>query len=87
MSESTEMEPQAPTTQNDGKIGCAICEARTHSIASHLRESHPMVSIEDYKSQFPDIKLFLITDVAGTWSEVQPRHFADHGIFDKIYGQ
>ncbi len=38
-----------------------------------------------YKAQFPDIQLFTITDVAGTWKEVQPKHFADHGIFDQLY--
>jgi sulfate/thiosulfate-binding protein len=38
-----------------------------------------------YKNQFPDIKFFTITDVGGTWKEVQPKHFADHGIFDQIY--
>ncbi len=38
-----------------------------------------------HQSQFPAIKLFTITDVAGTWKEVQPKHFADHGIFDQIY--
>jgi sulfate transport system substrate-binding protein len=38
-----------------------------------------------YKSKFPDIKLFSIGDVAGTWREVQAKHFADHGVFDQIY--
>jgi len=38
-----------------------------------------------YKRQFPDIQLFTITDVAGPWKEVQPKHFADHGIFDQLY--
>jgi sulfate transport system substrate-binding protein len=38
-----------------------------------------------YKSQFPDIQLFTVTDVAGPWKEVQPKHFADHGIFDQLY--
>jgi sulfate/thiosulfate-binding protein len=38
-----------------------------------------------YKDKFPDIKFFTITDVAGTWKEVQPKHFADHGIFDQLY--
>src|ERR1022692_3866366 len=28
-----------------------------------------------YKSQFPDIKLFTITDVAGPWKETQAKHF------------
>lgn len=38
-----------------------------------------------YKSQFPDIQLFTIQDIAGRWKEVQPKHFADHGIFDLLY--
>jgi sulfate/thiosulfate transport system substrate-binding protein len=41
--------------------------------------------LANYKSQFPDIQLFTITDVAGPWKEVQPKHFADHGIFDQLY--
>jgi sulfate transport system substrate-binding protein len=38
-----------------------------------------------FKSQFPDIKLFTLQDVAGTWKEAQPKHFADHAIFDQLY--
>lgn len=38
-----------------------------------------------YKDKFPDIKMFTITDIAGTWKEVQPKFFGDHGIFDQIY--
>ena len=38
-----------------------------------------------YKNQFPDIKLFTITDVAGPWKETQAKHFADHGVFDQLY--
>jgi sulfate transport system substrate-binding protein len=38
-----------------------------------------------YRSQFPDIQLFSITDVAGTWTETQKKHFADHGLFDQLY--
>ena len=38
-----------------------------------------------YKSQFPNIKLFTITDVAGPWKETQAKHFADHGLFDQLY--
>jgi sulfate transport system substrate-binding protein len=40
---------------------------------------------EKYKAHFPNIKLFTITDVAGTWKEVQKKHFADHGLFDQLY--
>jgi sulfate/thiosulfate transport system substrate-binding protein len=38
-----------------------------------------------YKHQFPEIKLFKIGDVSGTWKETQEKHFADHGIFDQLY--
>jgi sulfate transport system substrate-binding protein len=38
-----------------------------------------------YKSKFPEIKLFSITDVAGNWTETQQKHFADHGVFDQLY--
>jgi sulfate transport system substrate-binding protein len=40
-----------------------------------------------YKDKFPAIKLFTITDVAGEWKDVQPKHFGDHGVFDQIYRQ
>jgi sulfate/thiosulfate-binding protein len=38
-----------------------------------------------HKTQFPEIKLFKIGDVAGTWKEAQHKHFADHGLFDQLY--
>jgi sulfate transport system substrate-binding protein len=38
-----------------------------------------------YRSQFPDITLFTIGDVTGTWTETQQKHFADHGLFDQLY--
>ncbi|MGA2182372.1 MAG: sulfate ABC transporter substrate-binding protein [Bryobacteraceae bacterium] len=45
-----------------------------------------LASIRDkYKSHFPNIKLFTITEVAGNWREVQQKHFADHGLFDQLY--
>jgi sulfate transport system substrate-binding protein len=36
-------------------------------------------------SQFPNVKLFKITDVAGDWTTAQKTHFADGGVFDQIY--
>ncbi|WP_232698759.1 sulfate ABC transporter substrate-binding protein [Brevibacillus daliensis] len=38
-----------------------------------------------YEARFPKIKLFTIEEVAGSWQEAQQTHFADGGIFDKIY--
>ena len=38
-----------------------------------------------YASQFPNVKLFTLADVAGDWTKAQKTHFADGGIFDQIY--
>jgi len=38
-----------------------------------------------YASQFPAVKLFKLTDVAGDWTKAQKTHFADGGVFDQIY--
>jgi sulfate/thiosulfate transport system substrate-binding protein len=53
--------------------------------AKNFYRPRSQVVLAKYKSRFGDIRLFTITDVAGTWKEVQPKHFADHGIFDQIY--
>jgi sulfate transport system substrate-binding protein len=38
-----------------------------------------------YASQFPTISLFTVDSVFGGWTKAQAKHFADGGIFDKIY--
>ncbi|HEY6773744.1 MAG TPA: sulfate ABC transporter substrate-binding protein, partial [Oxalicibacterium sp.] len=38
-----------------------------------------------YASQFPKMKLFTIDEVAGGWTKTQKEHFADGGVFDRIY--
>jgi len=38
-----------------------------------------------YVSQFPNVKLFTLAQVAGDWSKAQKTHFADGGLFDQIY--
>ncbi|MNB79760.1 Sulfate-binding protein precursor [compost metagenome] len=40
---------------------------------------------EEYKSKFPEIKLFTLADKFGTWKETQEKFFNDGGVFDKIY--
>jgi sulfate transport system substrate-binding protein len=40
-----------------------------------------------YAPQFPTIPLVTIDAVFGGWNKAQATHFADHGTFDKIYGQ
>ncbi|OON63639.1 sulfate transporter subunit [Massilia sp. KIM] len=37
-----------------------------------------------YASQFPNIKLFQISELGG-WTQAQKAHFADGGLFDQIY--
>ena len=38
-----------------------------------------------YKSQFPDIKFFKITDVAKSWDDASAKYFGDGGLFDSFY--
>jgi sulfate transport system substrate-binding protein len=38
-----------------------------------------------YEKNFPKISLFSIDDVFGGWTKAQKTHFADGGVFDKIY--
>lgn len=40
-----------------------------------------------YASQFPKLELISIDKVFGGWRKVQPEHFADGGVFDKIYSR
>jgi len=42
------------------------------------------VNPEDLK-RFPELQLFTIAEVFGGWSQAQPAHFNDGGIFDQIY--
>lgn len=39
------------------KITCQLCGEQTHAIQVHLRHSHPEISIEEYKAQYPDAPL------------------------------
>ncbi|MGZ5819642.1 MAG: sulfate ABC transporter substrate-binding protein [Burkholderiaceae bacterium] len=38
-----------------------------------------------YAAQFPKVKLFKLSEVAGNWTKAQKTHFADGGLFDQIY--
>jgi sulfate transport system substrate-binding protein len=38
-----------------------------------------------YADHFPRLNLFTIDEVFGGWQKAQARHFADGGVFDKIY--
>lgn len=38
-----------------------------------------------YAAQFPKVKLFKLSEVAGNWTKAQKTHFSDGGLFDQIY--
>ncbi|MGS9896516.1 AAA family ATPase [Acinetobacter baumannii] len=39
-------------------ITCMICKGQAHSIAHHLKSDHPTVTIEQYKSQYPQAPIY-----------------------------
>ena len=39
-----------------------------------------------FARQFPNVKLFTISDVFGGWQKAQKEFFSDGGVFDQIYG-
>ncbi len=40
---------------------------------------------EKHRDQFPEVELFTLSDVAGDWHRANAVHFADGGVFDRIY--
>jgi sulfate transport system substrate-binding protein len=40
---------------------------------------------KQYAAQYPNVKLFKLSEVSGTWQQTQKAHFNDGGIFDQIY--
>ena len=39
---------------------------------------------QKYAAQFPEMKLFTVDEVFGSWQKAQKTHFADGGVFDQI---
>jgi sulfate transport system substrate-binding protein len=50
------------------------------------RPSNPEV-LAEFKSQYPDLKLFTIDEVFGGWGPATKKFFEDGGVFDQIYLQ
>jgi sulfate transport system substrate-binding protein len=55
-------------------------------VARHYyRPSKPEFVDQALLDKLPEIELFKLNDVFGSWKEVQAKHFADGGVFDQIY--
>ena len=48
------------------------------------RPTNP-AAIRKYAGSFAKIALFNIDDTFGGWTKAQATHFADGGVFDRIY--
>lgn len=59
-------------------------EAQDIIAKNYYRPATPKAAAK-YANQFAKVKLFTINDVAGNWTQAQKTHFADGGLFDKIY--
>ena len=59
-------------------------EAQEIEARNYYRPIDPTVAAK-YASKFPKLKLFTIDDTFGGWTKAQQTHFADGGVFDKIY--
>jgi len=53
--------------------------------AKHFYRPSKSEILAKYAAQFPNIKLFSINEVFGSWKNAQQKHFADGGVFDQIY--
>jgi len=50
----------------------------------YYRPSNPEVA-KKYEAQFPPVSLFTLAEIFGSWKQAQQVHFADGGLFDKIF--
>lgn len=59
-------------------------EGQTLAAKHHYRPRSAEIAAK-YTADFPSIKLLTVDEVFGGWNQAQKTHFADGGIFDKIY--
>jgi sulfate transport system substrate-binding protein len=53
--------------------------------AKHFYRPSDKAVLAEHRKVFPDIELFTVKDVFGSWDKAQTTHFADGGVFDQIY--
>jgi sulfate transport system substrate-binding protein len=61
-------------------------EGQEIAASNYYRPTDDKVAAK-YASQFPKLELISIDKVFCGWRKVQPEHFADGGVFDKIYSK
>ena len=54
--------------------------------AKHYYRPRDKAVLARHAQDFPNLQLFTIDEVFGGWDKAQKTHFADGGVFDKIYG-
>ncbi|MCM0043680.1 MAG: sulfate ABC transporter substrate-binding protein [Burkholderiaceae bacterium] len=59
-------------------------EGQSIAAQNYYRPTDDKVA-KKYASQFPKLKLLTIDEVAGGWAKAQKAHFADGGLFDRLY--
>jgi sulfate/thiosulfate transport system substrate-binding protein len=60
-------------------------EAGQEIAAKHYFRPRNQQTLERYTQQFARTELFTITDVFGGWDAAHEKHFADGGVFDRVY--
>ena len=58
-------------------------EGQTVAARNYYRPRDPAVA-KQFASQFPQLKLYTVQQVAGGWTAAQKDHFANGGIYDQI---
>jgi sulfate/thiosulfate-binding protein len=53
--------------------------------AKHYYRPRNRAAAGQYADRFPDLEMFTLADVFGTWEKAQNEHFKDGGTFDQIF--
>jgi sulfate/thiosulfate-binding protein len=61
-------------------------EGQSIAAKNYYRPRHPELAGAEDVARFPQLELFTIREVFGSWGEAQRTHFDDGGVFDQIYG-
>ena len=60
-------------------------EGQEIAARNHYRPVDKAVAAR-HAGQFAPVRLFALADIGGDWRSIQKTHFADGGVFDRLYG-